>query len=68
LPGQEVNCFRECKMDRVQNNIGLKKVAKETNKHPENSPKGKSVTPISERIIKETVKMHQSLMLSLSDK
>ncbi len=55
-------------MAKVQNNIDFKKVDRKTAKRSEKSPKGKGVTPISERIIKETVKRHQSLMLSLADK
>ncbi|MCY4249307.1 MAG: hypothetical protein OXC82_02570 [Rhodobacteraceae bacterium] len=63
-----MNCLRECKMGKVQNNIDLKKVDRKTPKRTENSPKGKGVTPTSERIIKDTVRRHQSLMLSLADK
>ena len=55
-------------MGKIQNNIDLKKVGNATTRLPKNSPKGKDVTPWSERIIKETVKKHKDLMLSLADK
>lgn len=67
-PPQEINCYRECKRGKIQNNFDLKKVDRATTRRPENSPRVKGVTPISERIIKETVRRHKDLMLSLADK
>ncbi len=55
-------------MGKIQNNIDLKMVDRATTRRPENSPREKGVTPISERIIKETVRRHKGLMLSLADK